>query len=75
MPPAAPAANRWKRLVRRLLYGREATPRELEIGLAYLKAPDRPEPAAPAGPARPDLSRWERYAQALLATNEFLYVD
>ena len=59
----------------RLLYGREATPRELEIGLAYLHAADRSEPAAPAGPARPDLSRWERYAQALLAANEFQFVD
>jgi mono/diheme cytochrome c family protein len=53
----------------RLLYGREATPRELEIGLAYLHGSDRPEPS------RPDLSRWERYAQALLAANEFLFID
>ncbi len=53
----------------RLLYGREATPRELTIGLTYLRAEDRPEAA------RPDLGRWERYAQALLAANEFLFVD
>ena len=59
----------------RLLYGREATPRELEIGLSYLHAPDRPEPTSPSGPAKPDLSRWDRYAQALLAANEFLFVD
>jgi hypothetical protein len=59
----------------RLLYGREATPRELEIGLAYLHAADRTEAAGTTGPARPDLSRWERYAQALLAANEFLFVD
>jgi hypothetical protein len=59
----------------RLLYGREAAPRELEIGLAYLHASDRPEPAGLAGPAKPDLSRWERYTQALLAANEFLFVD
>ncbi len=59
----------------RLLYGREAAPRELELGLAYFARPDRPEPASPAGPTRPDLSRWERYAQALLAANEFLFVD
>ena len=58
-----------------LLYGREATPREVEIGLAYVRAADRPESADRAGPARPDLSRWERYAQALLAANEFLFVD
>jgi hypothetical protein len=59
----------------RLLYGREATPRELEIGLAYLAAADRTESAGPVGSARPDLSRWERYAQALLMANEFLFVD
>jgi mono/diheme cytochrome c family protein len=53
----------------RLLYGREATPRELEVGLGYLHADE------PADAARPDLSRWERYAQALLAANEFLFVD
>jgi mono/diheme cytochrome c family protein len=58
-----------------LLYGREATPRELGIGLGYLRAADRPESAGPAAPSRPDLSRWERYAQALLAANEFLFVD
>jgi mono/diheme cytochrome c family protein len=59
----------------RLLYGRDVTPRELEIGLAYLGAADRPESTNPAGPSRPDLSRWERYAQALLTANEFLFVD
>jgi hypothetical protein len=58
-----------------LLYGREATPRELEIGLTYLHVDDRPESAGPAGPSKPDLTRWERYAQALLAANEFLFVD
>ncbi len=58
-----------------LLYGREATPRELEIGLTYLRAADRPSPAGTAGPSRPDLSRRARYAQALLAANEFSFVD
>ena len=29
----------------------------------------------PAGSARTDMSRWDRYAQALLATNEFLFID
>ncbi len=47
-----------------LLYGRPATERELGLGLAFLEAP-------PDGP----LSRWEQYAQVLLASNEFLYVD
>ncbi len=72
---AAPDDTARIRRAYRLLYGREATPRELEIGLSYLHAPDRPEPAGPTGPAKPDLSRWDRYAQALLAANEFLFVD
>ena len=41
----------------------------MQIGLAYLAGPE------PDGPARGDLGRWERYAQALLGTNEFLFVD
>ena len=44
------------------------------LGLAYLRSPE------PRGRGRPgtrptDLSRWERYTQALLAANEFLFVD
>jgi cytochrome c553 len=47
-----------------LLYGRPATEPELRLGLAFLHG-------------NPDggLSRWEQYAQVLLSTNEFLYVD
>ncbi len=84
-----PAADDGARIRRayRLLYSREVTPSELEIGWAYLGAADRPESrksapasasaaaAAAAGLARPDLSRWERYTHALLAANEFLFVD
>jgi mono/diheme cytochrome c family protein len=51
-----------------LLFGRPPTGRELDLGLGYLKAAD------PAGPTN-DLPRWDRYAQALLGTNEFLFVD
>jgi hypothetical protein len=47
------------------LYGRPATSHEVATGLGYLRA----------GAAHGDLSRWERYAQALLAANEFAYVD
>jgi cytochrome c553/mono/diheme cytochrome c family protein len=56
-----------------LLFGRVAKPRELELGLAYLRAP---EPvAAEVSTAHNRPSRWERYTQALLASNEFLFVD
>jgi mono/diheme cytochrome c family protein/cytochrome c553 len=54
----------------RVLYGRPVTERELKLGLAFLAAPE-----APAGGSRPALTRWEQYAQVLLSTNEFLYVD
>ena len=43
----------------------------MKLGLEFLAAPD-----ADAGPkAQPKLSRWEQYAQVLLATNEFAFVD
>ncbi len=51
------------------LYAREPSEREIRIGLAYLQAGD------PTDTTRPDLSRWDRYAQALLAANEFAFVD
>ena len=53
------------RLAYRLLYSRDPSPRETEIGLAFLgEAKD---------PAR--TTAWTQYAQVLLASNEFLYVD
>jgi hypothetical protein len=47
------------------LYGRPATSREIAAGMGYLQA----------GSSQSDLSRWEQYAQVLLAANEFAYVD
>jgi mono/diheme cytochrome c family protein len=58
-----------------LLYGRAATDREVDLGLAYLRAPEASATAEPQPKPSTDLSRWERYAQALLAANEFLFVD
>ncbi len=58
-----------------LLYGRAATDREVDLGLAYLRAPEQPATADPQSKTPTDLSRWERYTQALLAANEFLFVD
>ncbi len=52
-----------------LLFGRPATERERTLGLHYLRGAD-------GDPSRqPDMSRWERYAQTLLAASEFLFVD
>ena len=50
------------------LYGRPVTERELNLGMAFLSA----EQGAEAGVT---LSRWEQYAQVLLLTNEFVFVD
>jgi len=44
----------------RLLFARQPDADELRIGLAFLKS---------------EKNAWPRYAQALLASNEFLYVD
>jgi mono/diheme cytochrome c family protein len=52
-----------------LLFGRPPTERERKLGLLYVRQPENPR--AP----RSDMNGFERYAQALLATNEFLFVD
>jgi hypothetical protein len=53
-------------LAHALAFGRPPTDAEVKLALDFL-----------AGPPTKDekLSRWEQYAQALLGTNEFLYVD
>jgi Protein of unknown function (DUF1553)/Protein of unknown function (DUF1549)/Planctomycete cytochrome C len=48
------------------LYGRPPSEHEMNLGLEFLGAPGEPAEK---------LTRWEQYAQALLAANEFLYVD
>jgi hypothetical protein len=53
-----------------LAYGRPATDAEVALGLHYLGGKDDAAEASRNG-----LTRWERYAQTLLAANEFLYVD
>ena len=52
-----------------------AAARLSDLGLAYLHTSEPPAPDGPPAPAHTDLSRWERYAQALLAANEFLFLD
>lgn len=49
------------------LYSREPTSSELEIGRRFVQNTE-PTPGT-------QLTRWERYAQALLAANEFMYLD
>ena len=48
----------------RLLYGRDPTTAEIELGKRFL-----------AGDATSSAVRWKMYAQVLLAANEFQFVD
>jgi cytochrome c553 len=49
-----------------LAYNRPPTGEETQLGLAFLSEPTGKDDR---------LTRWEQYAQVLLGTNEFLYVD
>ena len=75
LSPSRPDRNDGERIRQAylLLYGRAATERELSLGLAYLQSPEHAATGAPA--PRDSLSHWQRYAQALLAANEFLFID
>jgi hypothetical protein len=52
----------------RLAFGREATEEEVSLGVRYLQS-------AEGNSSQNKLTRRERYCQALLASNEFMYVD
>lgn len=58
-------------LLYRWLFGRAPQEREQSLGLAFLSQPI----AAGVSATEVKLSRIEQYAQALLSTNEFLFVD
>jgi mono/diheme cytochrome c family protein len=51
-----------------LLYARPATDPEVALALEFLKSPAEAE-------AKNQPTRWEQYAQVLLGSNEFLFVD
>ncbi len=53
-----------------LSYGRPPSESEVNLALQYLGGKDDPAEAS-----RNQLTRWERYAQVLLAGNEFIYID
>jgi hypothetical protein len=52
-----------------LLFGRTASADEMSLAQQYVNSKQ------PAGEAPSKLSPWERYVQALLMTNEFVYID
>jgi hypothetical protein len=72
---AADASTDEARILRafQLLFGREPSETELQLGLSYLASRDAEQ--EPLGAESPALSRWDRYAQALLSTNEFMHIE
>jgi hypothetical protein len=56
----------------RLLFGRAPDARERSLGEAFVA---RLERAGTLGPSPSALSPWEAYAQVLLLTNEFMFMD
>ena len=52
-----------------LAFSRAPSATELQLALNYVTAPDSGDQP------QSSLNRWERYAQILLASNEFLYID
>ncbi|WP_406695516.1 PSD1 and planctomycete cytochrome C domain-containing protein [Singulisphaera sp. Ch08] len=54
-----------------VLYARPASDREVQWAMDFLGGDD----ATPQGQAGGALSKWEEYAQVLLGTNEFTFVD
>ena len=52
-----------------LLFGRPPNAEEISLGQQYIDS------KPPAGESPSKLSPWERYVQALLMTNEFVYID
>ena len=50
----------------RLAFGRSPDARELELAERFLKLPPKSDDK---------LTRWQQYAQVLLASNELMYVD
>ncbi len=67
---AGESADEQIRLAFRLAFGRDVSDRELQLGQAYLSLQDTAEQQQGTR-----LSRLARYAQVLLGSNEFMYVD
>lgn len=61
----------------RLLFSRQPTADEIQLGIEFLKSPEPAEaaPTTDSAAAKSTLSRWEQYAQVLLGANEFTFVD
>jgi hypothetical protein len=55
----------------RICFGRPADKDEVALGLKFLTAEKSAQPQTPSG----HLNAWEKYAQVLLLSNEFAFVD
>jgi hypothetical protein len=55
------------------VFGRPATDEELQLGLEFVT--QRADPSDESADDGETLTHWEQYAQALLSTNEFMFVD
>ena len=79
--PAVESGGEKVQQLYRRLFGRPAEPGEVQAGLAFIAAQEagRGEDGSALSEARPpvdgSLTAWEKYAQVLLATNEFAFVD
>jgi hypothetical protein len=58
-----------------LLFSRPPTPEERELGLRYVSSPSVENIYKSPDGTTVYLSTWEEYLQALLLSNEFLFVD
>ncbi len=58
-----------------LLFGRMASDAERNTGLSYLSAPATADQESTVDETSDYLSPWEEYLQALLLSNEFIFVD
>jgi hypothetical protein len=59
----------------RLLYGRDAEPGEVALGLHFLKSAEELDAEQDDLPSTKHLTAWEKYAQVLLLASEFVFVD
>jgi hypothetical protein len=72
---ACPQSEQRISLLYRVLYSRPPEPEEITLGLRFLKAAAQPEPVQETARARKPLRAWEKYAQVLMLSNEFDYID
>ena len=54
----------------RRIFARDPSPREVALGASFIRSQE-----AKANPPASTLSPWAEYAQVLLLTNEFAFVD